>query len=313
VTARLVFAGLALVSPSRTRATGLGTLISSWRTDLGGLVLTGLGAAVIAAYACALVANRRTKALTHLPASAAFVLGILVCLWAFCSGFGSLGDHAPAIVVADHLALITVAPVLLAFGAPLRRTRAAFRRQHGTRRRQRAAAIAAVAFHPAIAFGLLIGLEYVFLLSPVYGWTLRDQSGADLVRGAFLLAGCFYWWPIVGTDSWPRTMSGGVRMLDLAATLPFTAFLGIDLTLTDKRLPHSGSLEATHVAGAELWGCPTLFTLAALGGVFLWWMRQEDERAAALDAGLDTIDAAEAIVQAAEWRLDEDEDEDEDD
>lgn len=157
-------------------------------------------------------------------------------------------------------------------------------------------------FHPAVAFAVLFALEYVFLLSPLYGWSLADQYGGDLLRGA-LIAGCFYWWPIVGTDSWPRTMSGGVRMLDLAATLPFTAFLGIDFTLTDRRLPRSGSLEATHVAGAELWGYPTLFTLAALGATFWWWMRQEDERTAALDRGLDTIDAAEAIVQEAEFRL----------
>lgn len=303
----MVVAALTLVVPARSEATDLGSLISSWRTDDGGLVLTAIGAAAITTYAAIALADRRRKALAWGPASVGFVLGVLVCLWAFCSGLGSLNDRAPGVVVADHLALVTVAPVLLAFGAPIRRAAAVRHRLPGTRRSL--PTVVTVAFHPAVAFAILFGLEYLFLLSPLYGWTLANQSGGDLVRGAFLLAGCFYWWPIVGADTWPRTMSGGVRMLDLAATLPFTAFLGIDLTLTEKRLSRSRSLEATHVAGAELWGYPTLFTLAALGAVFLWWMRQEDDRAAAQDAALDTIDAAEAIVQEAEMRLDEDGDE----
>lgn len=162
---------------------------------------------------------------------------------------------------------------------------------------------AVLAFHPAVGFAILVSLEYLFLLSPLYGWSLAHQSGGDLVRGAFLIAGCFYWWPIVGTDLWPRKLGGGGRMIDIAAMLPFTAFLGIDLTLTDRRLARSGSLEATHIAGAELWGYPTLFTIGALGAVLFWWMRQEDERAEELDRGLDTIDAAEAIVQEAEFRM----------
>jgi cytochrome c oxidase assembly factor CtaG len=296
---------LALVVPARSAA-GLGTLISSWRTDVGGLVLTGIGATAIATYLLVVFADRRTRTLSSAPASAGFVLGVAVCLWAFCSGLGSLDDRAPGVVVADHLALVTLAPVLLAFGEPIRRAGAIRHTVHSTRRPPPRPSLVDAAFHPAVAFAVLFALEYAFLLSPLYGWTLANQSGADVVRGAFLIAGCFYWWPIVGTDTWPRMMSGGVRMLDLAATLPFTAFLGIDLTLTEKRLTGSRSLEATHVAGAELWGYPTLFTLAALGGVFLWWMRQEDERAAALDAGLDTINAAEAIVQEAEMRLGED-------
>lgn len=303
MTTGAVIPALALVTPVRTGTVGIGTLLSSWRTDAGGLVLTAIGAAAIGAYALVLFANRRRKDLEFVPASAAFVVGVLVYLWAFCSGLGSLDDRAPGVVVADHLALITVAPVLLAYGEPARRARAAIhrRRQNAPQRPTRTRL--SFVFHPAVAFAVLFGLEYVFLLSSLYGWSLADQSGGDLLRGAFLVAGCFYWWPIVGTDSWPRSMSGGVRMLDLAATLPFTAFLGIDFTLTDRRLPRSGSLEATHVAGAELWGYPTLFTLAALGAVFWWWMRQEDERTEALDRGLDTIDAAEAIVQEAEFRL----------
>lgn len=292
----------------RSTSAGLGVLITSWRTDAGGLLLTAFGAAAIAAYAFVIGANRQTKLETSLARSIAFVLGIVVCLWAFCSGLGSLRDTAPGVVVADHLALVTVAPVLLAFGAPLRRVGAALRRSDEKAARKPPPTLLKVVLHPAVAFAVLFGLEYAFLLSPLYGWSLDHQSGADVVRGAFLLAGCFYWWPIVGTDPWPIAMGGGARMLDLAATLPLTAFLGIDLTLTDRRLTRSGSLEATHVAGAELWGYPTLFTLAALGAVFWWWMRQEDERAAVLDRGLDTIDAAEAIVQEAELRLGEDED-----
>jgi cytochrome c oxidase assembly factor CtaG len=301
VNSAATFPSIMLVA--RSPGTGLGTLLSSWRTDSGGLVLTAIGAATIGAYSLVSFANRKSNEVTFIPGSAAFVAGVTVCLWAFCSGLASPKNTAPGIVVADHLALVTLAPVLLAFGSPFRRVAAAL---HGsvTRARQGAtASIIKVALHPAVVFAALFTLEYAYLLSPLYGWSLDHQQGGDLIRGAFLLVGCAYWWPIVGTDRWPLTMSGGVRMLDLAATLPFTAFLGIDLTLTQRRLPRSGSLEATHVAGAELWGYPTLFTVAALGAVFFWWMRQEDERAAALDRGLDTIDAAEAIVQQEELRF----------
>ena len=123
MTTGAVVPALRFVSPARTGTTGIGTLLSSWRTDVGGLVLTAIGAAAIAAYALVLARNRRSKHLGFVPASAAFVVGVLVCLWAFCSGLGSLDDRAPGVVVADHLALITVAPVLLAYGEPARRAR----------------------------------------------------------------------------------------------------------------------------------------------------------------------------------------------
>jgi cytochrome c oxidase assembly factor CtaG len=286
-------------------ASGFAALVSTWRTDAGGLTLTGIGGAVISAYLFAWATRPNKPDFLDGASAAAFFSGVLVFLWICCSGLGSTSERTPGVVVADHLALVTIVPVLIALGSPVRTVAEAVgRRRSSTKQRQKKRSGAAV-WHPAIGLALLIGIEYVFLLSPLYGWALGHQSGGDLVRGAFLLAGCLYWWPIVGTDYWPRPMGGGARMIDLAATLPFTAFLGIDLTLTDRRLPASRSLEATHIAGAELWGYPTLFTVAALGAVFWWWMRQEDERAAAHDRGLDTIDAAEAIVRDAEFHLDD--------
>lgn len=293
----------AIALVSREQAVPLGTLLSTWRTDVNGLVLTAIGAAIALGYVSVLFRAKRHGFAEAIAPGAGFFGGLLVCLWAFCSGLGSLSDRAPGVVVADHLALVTLAPALLALGVPFRRLRQAVAQtRFGTPLRSRES-ILRVLCHPAVAFALLIGLEYVFLLTPVYGWSVSSESGGDLVRGAFLAAGCFYWWPIVGADAWPRAISGGGRMISLAATLPFTAFLGIDFTLTDRRLPHSASLEATHIAGAELWGYPTLFTLAALGAVFWSWMKEEEDLTSALDHGLDTIDAAEAIVQDAEFRM----------
>lgn len=295
---------LALFDRVSDGARGFGALVSTWRTDAGGLVLTTIGGAVVTTYVISRWRHHKKSDLVADAGAAAFVVGVLVFLWICCSGLGTTAERTPGVVVADHLALVTLVPVLIAFGTPARTIsrvvrRSRFAMQHGRTAKH------AIWEHPAIGLMLLIAIEYVFLLSPLYRWALTNQSGGDLVRGAFLLVGCLYWWPIVGTDygAWP--MGGGSRMIDLAATLPFTAFLGIDLTLTDRRLPSSATLEATHVAGAELWGYPTLFTIAALGAVFWWWTGQEEERASAHDRELDTIDAAEAIVREAEFHLDD--------
>ena len=230
----------------------------------------------------------------------------MVAAWACCSGIASGRDVYPVLVVADHLVLVSIVPVLLAAAGPISLAqRVAPARLARLIRPTLNHPTVTVITHPAITFALYIGVQYVFLLTPLYGVSLDNAAVGDAVRLAFVLAGCLFWWPLVGLDAWPHELGGGVRMADLGATIPWSAFLGIDLTSTSQRLARSPSLAETHVSGAIVWGYGTLFIIAALGLTLVRWMRAEDRRADDFDSGLDAIAEAERIIDSAAREIDE--------
>lgn len=197
--------------------------------------------------------------------------------------------------------LLDVAPTLLALGAPLSLLlQAAPRRPRRLAERALGSRLGAVLTHPALVLGLVILSTYGYLLTPLYRVSLRHAALLGAVNAELLAVGCLFWWQAVSPDRLPNRMSDPLKLLFLGAVIPPGAFLGIDMLDSVHPLAAGNTVADTHIGGAVLWGFADLYTLGAIGIVFLRWMRAEErsERSIATPA-FDAVEAAERIVAAA--------------
>ena len=230
--------------------------------------------------------------------TASFVGASALVVVAVQSGLAGYDDEVFAAHVVQHLLLMNFAPILFALGAPV--TLALQAAQRPTQER-----ILKVLHHPVVeivthpvfvvvvAYGTMIG----YFLTPFYALSLEHPWLHDLSHLHFLVAGCLFWWLIVGRDPSRWRLSHPVRLGILALGIPVNAVLG--LALTGARVsvaPRFHSLVDTHRGGAILWIVGELVVLVALGISVFQWMQYEERKAARADRILDA--QAEADAQA---------------
>ena len=75
-------------------------------------------------------------------------------------------------------------------------------------------------------FAGLMGTMYVYFLTPLYGFSERHPVLQAYLLLHFLLAGCLFWWPMVGKDLLPRRFGFGTRFVLVFVSVPFNAVLG---------------------------------------------------------------------------------------
>ena len=153
--------------------------------------------------------------------------GLIVVAYAVEGGVAYYDVSNFTISVIQHLLLIAVAPPLLAMGAPLtlalqssspRTTTVLLKVLRG--------APARLFTHPVVAFAGLMGTMYVFFLTPLYGFSERHPVLQAYLLLHFLVAGCLFWWPMVGKDLLPRRFGFGTRFVLVFVSVPFNAVLG---------------------------------------------------------------------------------------
>ncbi len=82
----------------------------------------------------------------------------------------------------------------------------------------------------------------------------------------FLIAGCLYWWLVVGIDPSRWRLSFPMKLGFLAVDIPVGTLLGLGLTQTrDSIAPLFHSVTDTHAGGATLWILGEIFTFVAMG------------------------------------------------
>jgi putative copper resistance protein D len=212
----------------------------------------------------------------------------------------------------QHVLLTLVAPPLLALGAPI--TLLLRTARPGTRRRVLLPILHSWPIR-ALTFPVVTWLLFAFVMwgthfSPVFNASLEEPFVHQLEHAAYLVAGCLFWWPVIGLDPSPWRMSEPVRVLYTFLQMPQNSFLGLAIvSATAPLYPHYATLPRDwgpsalvdqQMAGAVMWVGGDLIFLAALLGVVLGWMRRETRETQAADA---RVDRARLDIRERESRL----------
>ena len=239
--------------------------------------------------------------------SLAFVGGGLgVISVATLSGLAAYDDDLFGAHMVQHMLLSMVAPIFLALGAPVTLAlRTLPSRQRGWLLSLLHSRVVRGLAFPLIPWLLFVASPFALYFSGWYPATLDNRVLHELLHLHFLLVGCLFFWPLVGIDPLPGRSAYPFRLLLLAATLPFHAFLGIavmsvddsgrGLIAADHYLPlHGlhGSVFQQQVGGGALWASGDLVGLLFLAVVLAQWMRASEREAAREDRRLDRLEIA---------------------
>jgi putative membrane protein len=268
-------------------------MLTGWQTDWTSFVSLGIEIAIAAGY---VVFARRLAAKGRRWSpwrTTSFLAGILTIVIAVQSGLASYDDSVFNIHVIQHLLLMNVAPILLALGAPV-----TLLLQAGERSTQQRVLkvlhnrIVEVITNPVFVLVFFSATMVGYFLTPFYQFSLEHPLVHELTHLHFLIAGCLYWWLVVGIDPSRWRLSYPMKLGFLAVEIPVGTVLGLGLTQSrDSIAPLFHSLTDTHAGGATLWITAEIFTFAAMGIVVLQWMRADVREAARADRRADAATA----------------------
>jgi cytochrome c oxidase assembly factor CtaG len=224
---------------------------------------------------------------------------------ALMSGLAAYDTNLFAAHMVQHMLLTMVAPVFLALGAPVT---LALRTLPGRPRRGLLALLhsrlAALLSFPMVGWLLFVASPFVLYFTGVYAATLDDRLLHDLLHVHFVLVGSLFFWPLLGIDPVPGRRGHPFRILLVALTLPFHAFLGVSImSVTDDGAgllapehylglhPLSEAVFQQQLGGALLWSSGDFVGLLFLGVLVTQWMRASEREAAREDRRLDREDA----------------------
>lgn len=272
------------------------TILLEWSLD------PALALVVLLAAGCYVVGVRR---LAHRgrrwpPArTTAFGSGLGAIAVATQSGLTRYDTILFSLHTAQHVLLGMVAPFLLALGAPITLAlQAAHRPTQKKLLRLVHSRPVGVLTHPLVAWSLFGGTLFALYLTPLLGWSLRNDILHVTIHLHFLLAGSLFFWPAIGLDPMRRRLSHPARLLYVLLAVPFHAFLGLAV-LSSKKVIGGEVYSAIHrpwgaspladqrVGAAILWAVGDLFGLVAGAVVVVQWIHQDERRQAREDQRLD--------------------------
>ena len=238
--------------------------------------------------------------------SLSFLVGGLGTIaMATMSGIAAYDVSLFSVHMVQHMMLSMVATVFLALGAPV--TLALRTLPKGPRSvllRLLHSRFASIVTFPLIPWLLFVASPFALYFSGWYAATLDNSLLHVLLHLHFLAVGSLFFWPLLGIDPVPGRSGHPFRMLLVAATLPFHAFLGVaimsvepdgrGLLAGEHYLPLHGLAESVfqqQLGGGLLWASGDIIGLLFLGVLLTQWMRASEREAAREDRRLDRLDA----------------------
>jgi putative copper resistance protein D len=244
---------------------------------------------------------------------AGFLTGELVLAVALVSGLEAYDTRLFGVHMVQHMLLAMVVPVFLALGAPvtlaLRTLPPGWRKALLSLLHSR---FARVVTFPAIPWLLFVLSPFALYFTSWYPATLEHPVLHDLLHVHFVVAGCLFFWPLIGVDPVPGKVSHPFRILMLFATMPFHAFLGVAIMTVDA--DGSGLLAAGHyrlllglpeavfqqqVGGGLIWASGDIVGLLFIGIAAVQWMQASEREAAREDRRLDRLEAGSPLTGGA--------------
>lgn len=274
-----------------------GRWVTSWELDawlLAGLVVAA------ALYLAGVVRLRRRGVAWPVGRTVAFVVGGLGTIAvATMSALGAYDDTLFTVHMVQHMVLAMVSPVFLALGAPItllvRATGKATRRTVVAVLHSR---VARLVTWPPIAWVHFVALPFALYNSGWYEATLRNAVLHEWLHVQFVVAGCLFFFPILGLDPMPRRLGYPARLMMTFLVLPFHTILGLSIMMQHGIIAQDyyaslgrdwgPTLAADqNMGGGVLWGSGDLVSILFFGALFFQWQRAEDRRARREDRRLD--------------------------
>jgi putative copper resistance protein D len=219
----------------------------------------------------------------------------------------------------QHMVLSFVTPLFLLIGAPVTLALRTLPRGKGASGAPRALLLEALhsrfaraVAHPLFTIPLFIASLYGVYFTPLFDALMRSPGGHQLMLAHFVVTGLLFFGPIVGHDPWPRTVGYPARMLELFLPVPFHAFFGVAIMMSDSLIvttfahPPAGwgvdTVGDQGVAGGIIWAFGELPTVLVLAVVFFAWAKSEERQGRAIDRAADRTGDAERLAYNARLR-----------
>jgi cytochrome c oxidase assembly factor CtaG len=291
-----------------------GRIFTEWELVSVGTLLVVLTAGL---YLWGVIRLRRRGDRWPIGRTLSFVVaGMGSALLATASGLGVYDDTLLSVHMAQHMLLTMVVPLAMALGAPVT---LALRTLHRRPRRWLLVVlhsrVAKVLTFPPLTFVLFVTAPWALYFSGWYTATLHHDYLHEMTHLHMVLVGCLFFWPLVGIDPVPGRVPYPFRVLLLALTLPFHAFLGVTI-MQQKDLfggtwypaLHDGPMGAwlpspavdQQLAGGILWAAGDAVGLLFFGVLFVQWVRSSMREAEREDRRLDLLEARQARAARAE-------------
>lgn len=237
------------------------------------------------------------------------VAGLGAIAVATVSGLTAYDHSLLSAHMVQHMLLGMVAPVCLALGAPVT---LALRTLPGRPRRALLAVLhsppARLLSFPLVAFAIFVVSPFVLYFTGLYRLSLENGLVHEWTHLHFLLAGCLFFWPLIGLDPLPGRWPHPGRVLLMLLMVPFHTVLGLTIMQSATLLagdwyPSLGltwadPLADQRLAGGILWAGGELVSVAVLGVLVAQWIRASEREARRIDRELDRAEEAERTRMA---------------
>jgi putative copper resistance protein D len=235
------------------------------------------------------------------------VVGMGLFYVATSSGLAAYDTTLLSVHMVQHMVLSMLVPLALALGAPvtlaLRTLPPAPRRWLLKVLHSR---VAKVLSFPPLTFLLYVASPWALYFTGWYDASLDSTYVHEMMHVHLVVVGSLFFWPIVGVDPIPGRVGYPFRMLLVALTLPFHAFLGVTIMGQTRLIGgdwypslHDGPmgswlpepLDDQNLAGGLLWSAGDLVGLVLFGVLFVQWVRSSMKEAEREDRRLDLLEA----------------------
>lgn len=287
---------------------GLGRVITEWGVDPW---LTVLSVWVAGLYLWGVWVLRSRGDRWPWGRTLSFVVGIGTFHIATSSGLAAYDTVLLSVHMVQHMLLSMLVPLALALGAPVTLAlRTLPRRPRGWLLAVLHSWPARVLSFPPLTFLLYVISPWALYFSGWYEASLRSPYLHGMMHVHLVVVGALFLWPLVGVDPVPGRVAYPFRVLLMALTLPFHAFLGVTImnqsTLIAGDWYRSLDLawlpppaEDQHLAGGILWGSGDIVGLTFFAVLFVQWVRSSMKEAEREDRRLDRLEAAATRARSA--------------
>jgi putative membrane protein len=276
---------LAVVSPP----VRLKTLLTSWQAEPFSILTSIVVAAAAIGYLVGVRRLARRNRHWSTWRTASFLAGVVIVVLGLDSGIAYYDDSVFYVHAIQHILLMTAGPVFLALGGPM-----TLWLQASSRPLQRILIrilhnpIFEYATNPILVASVSYFVMLAYFLSSFYTFSEQHPLVLDLSNVVFIVAGCLYWWPVIGLDPSRWKLSFPAKLGYLATGIPVTTFLGLALLSARNSIdPAIHTVADTHSGGGALWILGELYTLGAMGAVLVQLMHSEERAAARYDRRMD--------------------------